>query len=66
MRPALAGRFCFEMMKDYVILLLEHKYNDLFKQYMNQFFPNWRAVKETLNQQMLDYMEVFTNGKRVY
>jgi len=23
---------------------------------MDAFFPEWRVVKETLNQQMLDYM----------
>ena len=40
-----------------LVHLLERKHNDQFKQYMDQFFPNWRAVKGTLNQQMLDYME---------
>lgn len=40
-----------------LVHLLERNHNDRFKKYMDQFFPNWRAVKETLNQQMLDYME---------
>lgn len=40
-----------------LVHFLERKHNDQFKQYMDQFFPNWRDVKETLNQQMLDYME---------
>ena len=40
-----------------LVHLLERNHNDQFKKYMDQFFPNWRAVKKNLNQQMLDYME---------
>ena len=46
---------------DYVVThelvhLLERNHNELFQKYMDTFFPEWRVVKETLNQQMLDYM----------
>lgn len=47
---------------EYVIIhelvhLLERNHNDKFCEYMNRFCPNWREVKESLNQQMLDYFE---------
>lgn len=46
---------------DYVVThelvhLLERSHNDRFQKYMDTFYPDWRVVKETLNQQMLDYM----------
>ena len=40
----------------YTHLLLERNHNEQFQKYMDTFFPEWRVVKETLNQQMLDYM----------
>jgi len=47
---------------EYVIIhelvhLLERNHNDKFCEYMNCFCPNWREIKENLNQQMLDYFE---------
>lgn len=47
---------------EYVIIhelvhLLERNHNDNFCEYMNCFCPNWREIKENLNQQMLDYFE---------
>jgi predicted metal-dependent hydrolase len=47
---------------EYVIIhelvhLLEKSHNDIFKAYMDQFYPNWRLVKANLNEQMLDHME---------
>lgn len=39
-----------------LVHLLERNHNELFQKYMDAFFPEWRVVKETLNQQMLDYM----------
>lgn len=47
---------------EYVIIhelvhLLERNHNDKFCEYMNCFYPNWREVKNHLNQQMLDYLE---------
>lgn len=47
---------------EYVIIhelvhLLERNHNDRFCEYMNCFCPNWREIKESLNQQMLDYFE---------
>ena len=47
---------------EYVIIhelvhLLEKSHNDIFRAYMDRFYPNWRTVKEHLNEQMLDYMD---------
>ena len=47
---------------EYVIIhelahLLEKSHNDVFRAYMDKFYPNWRTVKATLNEQMLDHME---------
>lgn len=47
---------------EYVIIhelvhLLERNHNERFCEYMNHFCPNWREIKESLNQQMLDYYE---------
>ena len=47
---------------EYVIIhelvhLLEKNHNDVFKEYMDKFYPNWRTVKAKLNDQMLDYMD---------
>ncbi|HMM05935.1 MAG TPA: SprT family zinc-dependent metalloprotease [Clostridiales bacterium] len=47
---------------EYVIIhelvhLLEKNHNDVFKGYMDRFYPNWRTVKANLNDQMLDHME---------
>lgn len=47
---------------EYVIIhelvhLLERNHNDKFCEYMNCFCSNWREIKESLNQQMLDYFE---------
>ncbi len=47
---------------EYVIVhelvhLLERKHNDVFKAYMDRFYPNWRIVKVNLNEQILDYMD---------
>lgn len=39
-----------------LVHLLERNHNEQFQKYMDTFFPEWRVVKETLNQQMLDYM----------
>ena len=39
-----------------LVHLLERNHNEQFQKYMDDFFPEWRVVKETLNQQMLDYM----------
>ena len=39
-----------------LVHLLERNHNEQFQKYMDTFFPAWRVVKETLNQQMLDYM----------
>ena len=46
---------------EYVIIhelvhLLEKNHNDVFKGYMDRFYPNWRMVKDDLNDQMLDHM----------
>lgn len=46
---------------DYVVThelvhLLERSHNERFQKYMDAFYPDWRVIKETLNQQMLDYM----------
>lgn len=46
---------------DYVVThelvhLLERSHNERFQKYMDAFYPNWRVVRESLNQQMLDYM----------
>lgn len=45
---------------EYVIIhelvhLLERNHNERFCDYMDRFCPNWRIIKENLNQQMLDY-----------
>lgn len=45
---------------EYVIIhemvhFLERNHNERFCEYMNRFCPNWREIKENLNQQMLDY-----------
>lgn len=47
---------------EYVIIhelvhLLERNHNGRFCEYMDCFCPNWREIKESLNQQMLDYFE---------
>ncbi|MEC0370115.1 M48 family metallopeptidase [Paenibacillus chibensis] len=47
---------------EYVIIhelvhLLERSHNEIFRAYMDRFYPNWRAVKDHLNEQMLDHME---------
>lgn len=47
---------------EYVIIhelvhFLERNHNERFCEYMNQFCPNWREVKDSLNQQMLDYLQ---------
>ena len=39
-----------------LVHLLERNHNEQFQKYMDSFSPNWRVVKSTLNQQMLDYM----------
>ena len=39
-----------------LVHLLERNHNEQFQKYMDAFFPEWRVVKEILNQQMLDYM----------
>lgn len=40
-----------------LVHFMERNHSEQFRQYMDKFFPNWRMVKENLNQQMLDYME---------
>ena len=45
---------------EYVIIhelvhFLERNHNERFCEYMNHFCPNWREIKENLNQQMLDH-----------
>ena len=47
---------------EYVIIhelvhLLEKNHNDIFISYMDKFCPNWRNIKNSLNEQMLDYIE---------
>ncbi len=47
---------------EYVVIhelvhLLEKSHNDIFRAYMDNFYPNWRTVKDNLNEQMLDHME---------
>lgn len=39
-----------------LVHLLEKSHNDVFKGYMDRFYPNWRTVKANLNGQMLDHM----------
>ena len=39
-----------------LVHLLERNHNEQFQKYMDIFLPEWRIVKEKLNQQMLDYM----------
>ena len=39
-----------------LVHLLERNHNERFQKYMDTFFPEWREVKISLNQQMLDYM----------
>lgn len=39
-----------------LVHLLERNHNEQFQKYMDSFSPDWRVVKSTLNQQMLDYM----------
>lgn len=39
-----------------LVHLLERHHNERFQQFMDTFAPDWRVVRETLNQQMLDYM----------
>lgn len=51
---------------DYVVThelvhLLERSHNERFQKYMDTFYPDWRVVKETLNQQMLDYMSEYAD-----
>ena len=46
---------------EYVIIhelthLYERKHNDVFQSYMDDFYPNWRTVRQTLNSQMLDWI----------
>ena len=40
-----------------LVHLLEKSHNDVFKGYMDRFYPNWRTVKANLNGQILDHME---------
>lgn len=40
-----------------LVHLLEKSHNEIFKAYMNDFFPNWRTIKAQLNEQMLDHMD---------
>lgn len=40
-----------------LVHFFERNHNDEFKAYMDKFFPNWRSVRESLNSQMLDWME---------
>lgn len=45
---------------EYVIIhelvhFLERNHNERFCGYMNHFCPNWREIKENLNQQILDH-----------
>ena len=40
-----------------LVHLLERNHNDQFQKYMDAYFPDWRVVRATLNQQMLDYMD---------
>lgn len=47
---------------EYVIVhelvhVLERNHSVSFKKYMDKFFPNWRTVKDELNEHALDYME---------
>lgn len=47
---------------EYVIIhelvhLLEKSHNEVFRAYMDNFYPNWRTVKAHLNEQMLDHMD---------
>ena len=47
---------------EYVIVhelvhLLVKNHNDVFRAHMDRFYPNWRVVKASLNEQMLDHME---------
>ena len=39
-----------------LVHLRERNHNEQFQKYMDVFFPEWRAVKTELNQQMLDYI----------
>lgn len=39
-----------------LVHLLERTHNEVFRRYMDIFFPEWREVRASLNQQMLDYM----------
>ncbi len=39
----------------------ERKHSDKFREDMDKFLPGWRAVKEELNRQPLDYMDVPLN-----
>ena len=32
-----------------MVYLLERKHNDVFKGYMDKFFPDWRIVKNEIN-----------------
>ena len=48
---------------EYIIIhelvhLLERDHSDLFKAYMDKFYPNWKTVKTRLNEQMLDHMDM--------
>lgn len=48
---------------EYVVIhelvhLLERDHSDIFKAYMDKFYPAWKTVKSRLNEQMLDYMEM--------
>ena len=40
-----------------LVHLLEKEHNDRFKHYMDLFCPNWRVIKKSLNNQILDYIE---------
>lgn len=40
-----------------LVHLLEKKHNDVFRDYMSRFYPNWKSVKANLNDQMLDYLD---------
>jgi len=40
-----------------MVHLLERKYNDVFKGYMDKFMPNWEQCRDILNQSVLGYEE---------
>lgn len=49
---------CLEyVMVHELVHLLEKNHNKIFINYMDEFLPNWRKIKEELNSLILDYME---------